>query len=389
MRQGTCFRTFAGALIAVVLAVFCFTVRTVAADNAEHTRATMRQIFEALGTAFSLSVDGQQFDDPANRPRILDALRVLSENAAQLETHGDHLKQSFGFLRHSVARDARATLAKYEQGQPMESRFLLHRLTENCFACHSRLPGPREFELGEQFVENVNIKRLPLKERARLEVATRQFRSALETYEAMFRSPSIPAAQIALMGAFEDYLKLCIRVCADFTRPIATLEAFRRRPDVPRSLADYIESWVGSLKELRLQQLEGDDLARARALIRDGQRRNRFPADRLGLVHFVVASSILHQFEATGPASKSRLSEAYYLLGVVESYISRSFWISETEFFLESAIRVDPGSPSAKKSYALLEEYIIVGYRGSSTLDLPPDVQAQLEELHTLVEGQR
>ena len=68
-------------------------------------------------------------------------------------------------------------------------------------------------------------------------------------------------------------------------------------------------------------------------------------------------------------------AEAYYLLGVAESYISRSHWISETEFFLETAIRTNPQSKTARKAYVVLEEYIVLGYSGSSGTHTPADVQ--------------
>jgi hypothetical protein len=81
------------------------------------------------------------------------------------------------------------------------------------------------------------------------------------------------------------------------------------------------------------------------------------------------------------------LAEAYYLLGVAESYISRTLWISETEFFLETAIRLAPTSGPALQAYAFLEEYVLAQHMGSSGLHLPADVRARLEELRRLVDG--
>lgn len=384
--------TFLYAFSAALLLVVCALPGGARLDPSDDparrgAQATMRQIFQTLTTAFTLSLNGQQFEDPANHPQILDALRALSQNATNLETHGQELNPSFGFLRRSLARDAREALKHYEEGDYKGSRFVLHQLTENCFACHSRLPSPRRFDLGKHFIEGIKIERLPLKDRVRLQVATRQFDAALEMYEAIFRSPSMAPAQMSLTGAFGDYLKLSLRVRNDFARAIATLEGFRQRPDMPRYLTDYIVSWVEALKELQHRKVRGDPLTRARTLIREGQSRNRFPADRQGLLHFVVASSVLHRYLDSGPTNKGQLSEAYYLLGVTESYISRSFWISETEFFLESAIRLDPKSPLAEKAYVFLEEYTIAGYTGSLGLDLPPDVRAHLEELRRLIDG--
>jgi hypothetical protein len=185
----------------------------------------------------------------------------------------------------------------------------------------------------------------------------------------------------------EDYLKIVLRVQGDFARAIATLEEFLSRPDVPADLRARLLSWVAALKELQPQGLTGEALARARALIEAGQHRNRFPADQPGLVHFVVASSLLHRYVDAQASTMQALVEAYYLLGVTESYISRTSWVTETPFFLEMAIRLDPGSSMAAKAYDLLNSYMLAAYTGSGGVHLPEEVQEYLEELRRLRQG--
>ena len=86
----------------------------------------------------------------------------------------------------------------------MSRRGSLQGLTETCFACHSRLPYLQRFDLGKRFLEEAHIENLPVPQRLKLEVATRQFDTALHTCEALFRSPAIAASDMWLMGVFED-----------------------------------------------------------------------------------------------------------------------------------------------------------------------------------------
>ncbi len=364
-------------------------IATAADPPAAHpeTRATMDQIFEALTTAFRDSLDEQRFQDPAHRKRVGAALRALADNAKRLQSHGRELNPSYDFLRRSLAEDAREIVLRYEQGSYEGARFLLHQLTEDCFACHSRVPSPRGFDLGRQFLETTDLANLTPEERVKLEVATRQFPAALATYERIFQDRSSPAAETSLSGAFEDYLKLVLRVGDDPARAAKTLARFRERSDVPRYLDRYLEGWIRSLHGLRPDVAPKQELARARELIRAGQLANFFPGDRQGLVHFVAASSLLHRRLERAKPGEADLSEIYYLLGVTESYISRSAWVSETEFFLESAVRSNPRSPFAERAYAFLEEYLVAGYTGSSGLHLPPETKALLKELHGLLGG--
>lgn len=376
----------------VILALLLTTLlqeRAVAEESTPRggVQATMHAFFRALTSAFPWSLDAQQFQAPEHRQRIHAALHALAQHAEHLETHGQEVPQSFGFLRRALARSAQDAAQRYAQGQYQQARFLLQGLTEHCFACHARLPNVQAFDLGKRFLAEINVDSLPLPQRVKLAVATRQFDTAVTTCEALLRSPTTTAADIWLMGIVEDYLKLVIRVRNDFPRAVATLEQFLARPDIPAALRDQLGSWVTALNELESHGALDDTLSRARTLIETGQRRNRFPADHQGFVHFVVASSLLHRFLTTPPADKSTLAEAYYLLGLTEIAISRTSWLTEAPFFLATAIRLDPTSAVAARAYDVLNTHILTEYTGSLGVHVPPEVQDSLEDLRRLRGG--
>jgi hypothetical protein len=104
-------------------------------------------------------------------------------------------------------------------------------------------------------------------------------------------------------------------------------------------------------------------------------------------VHCVVASSLLHRLLTTQPTDTSALVEAYYLLGIAETYISRTSWLSEAPFFLETAIRLDPTSAIAAMAYDVLNTYILTEYTGSLGTRVPSDVQEHLDDLRRLRGG--
>jgi hypothetical protein len=373
----------------LVLLTLCLSGQVMAEDSAPRgsVQTTMHEFFQALTSVFPWSLDAQQFQAPEHRQHIQAALQTLVQHAEQLETHGQDVPQSFGFLRRSLARSAHDAAERYAEGQYQQTRFLLQGLTENCFACHSRLPNLQPFALGQRFLAATNVTSLSVPQRLKLEVATRQFDAALTTCEALLRSPDIRAADIWLMGVFEDYLKIIIRVRNDFPRAMTVLAQFLERPDVPVVLRDQLLSWINALRDLQSHGPLDAALSRARTLIETGQRRNRFPADHQGFVYFVVASSLLHRFLATQPTPTSALAEAYYLLGITETYISRTSWLSEAPFFLETAIRLDPKSSVATQAYDVLNTYILTEYTGSLGTRVPSDVQEHLEELRRLRGG--
>ena len=348
-------------------------------------RPTMRSIFQSLTTVLPLSLSPETFQDADNRQRLHDALQALASHATRLTQHGAQVPADFDFLRRSLRDDAKSAFELFASGDFEESRFVLQHLTDNCFLCHSRLPSARPFPLGERFVAQLPMQELDPHQRMRLAVAARQFDVALSSCESLFGSLDIPAAQIDLMGLFEDYLRIAIRVRNDFPRAIRALKAFQQRPDVPQYLAHLLGVWIEALNDLQAEPNRESELTRARSLIQEGRNRNRFLADRQGMAHFALASGLLHRFVNTASRPKPELAEAYYLLGVAESYMSRTSWISETDFYLETAIRLAPASPYGQRAFLFLEEYLIMGYTGSSGLHLPSEIQQRLDELRDLV----
>ena len=89
---------------------------------------------------------------------------------------------------HRVGQDA---AQRYEQGQYQQARFALQQLTDQCFACHSRFTHPQSFDLGKRFLTTLPLAQLSLRDQVRLAVATRQFDTALETCETLFRSTTM------------------------------------------------------------------------------------------------------------------------------------------------------------------------------------------------------
>jgi hypothetical protein len=251
--------------------------------------------------------------------------------------------------------------------------------------CHSRLPSPGDAPLARGFAARADVSRLDPLERARLDIATRQFGDALDTLETAFTSTEF--APYELLGPLTDYLTICVRVVQDPARPVPVLQRLRRREDLWSALRSDVEAWARYLPELAARPPGPDPVDQAQKLIAEGRQLILFPSDRRALVHYVFASKLLHNHVATQREPGPELARAYYLLGVAESRIGPNFWISQAEFYLETAVRMAPGSDVARDAYALLEEETFAGYTGSGGLQLPDEVERHLRELRQLLEA--
>jgi hypothetical protein len=359
-----------------------------AEPNAAQTREIMHEVFGALKRVLPLSLDDRKFADPARRPEIAQSLATLSRNAQRLSEHGAGHGQGFVFLSRSLAREAAEIERRYAAGRFQEAQFELHEFTENCVACHSRLPDPDDADLSSRFMDEAEIAALPLPERANLAMATRQFERALTAQEGMLTAREFDVGSIDLLGYLDDYIEVNVRVKRDFERPARALEAFAKRPDVRAGLRSDLKQWVTDLRSFGSRPaVEGLDAARK--LAEDTAAGAGRGGEHALLVRFEVASGALLRYVASLPDGDPRAAPAYYWLGVIESRVGRSFWLSQTEPYLEAAIRLAPADPLAPKAYALLEEFVVGGYTGSSGEHVPADVSAWLAELKGLVAQSR
>jgi hypothetical protein len=354
------------------------------AAGADATRATMGRIVDSMAFVLPLATSDDRFADPAQHKAIQAALEALAAEGAKVEGHGRGRDPGFGFLARSLARDTREIRDRFAAGRRDEARFLLLELSDHCAACHSRLPDAREHPVGRRLVDDPRVAALAPDERVNLEVATRQFDRALAGYEALFADPARPPADLDLEGQVDGYLEVVVRVQNDPERALRTFSALAQRKDLPPALRENVAAWIASLRALRGRSFPGAPLAEARALVAEAQDVSRHPDDRSALVLYLAASGILHRFSA-GEPSRAELAEACYLLGVIESRVGRSFWLSQTEFFLEQAIRLAPQKPFANDAYELLEEFLISGYGGMQASELPPEPRARLDELRGLI----
>jgi len=358
------------------------------APNEEQTRERMAEIFAAMRFLLPLSLDEQAFEDPAHSPAIRNALALLDESSASLAQHGASREVSFSHLARSLSIDARDIHERYDQGHVREARYLVQTLAETCVACHSRLPAASDAPRSEAFMDDALVEKLPSAQRAKLAYATRQFDEALALYEAVLADPSFPANDIDLEGHLDDYLELAIRVRGEPARALAALKRFTTRQDLSPTLRGEVRHWIDSLQRLTVRGPVTSPIDVARAAIDRAEAGQPDVDERDSLVDLLDASALLHRFLADGRPPHSDQAEAYYLLGVIETRIGRSFWLSQAEAYLETAIRLAPGEPIAKDAYVLLEDFLVAGYSGSGGTFVPRDIREKLELLRKISEGE-
>ena len=166
--------------IAVLMIAGVAAAGIVASAGAQSTATPMRDLFRTLLDLLPYSFEADSWESVAHSNQIENSLAALAERASAIEEHGMGLNASYGRARSSLAADAVEAFESHVAGDLRMSRFLIQNITENCFACHSRLPAGEIPTLGMELREAIDIATLEPEERLRLLTATRQFTQVLD-----------------------------------------------------------------------------------------------------------------------------------------------------------------------------------------------------------------
>jgi len=349
----------------------------------QSVRPIMHQVLDALAYLLPLSMAEKNALSDLDEGLVRTQVDRLQASASTLASHAQQRDPEFVLLAKSFGHSVKEVRYAFESDFTVQSRYALLDLTQTCVACHSRLPSDGALPIGERLMARMDIDRLDRTDVARLYVATRQFEDGLEQFEQILLDNEVSAVDIDIDGTLIRYLSLSISILQNVDRPLATLNRFLERDDVPYYLRRHVAVWQRSMRELESLVAAEPSLALARMLFDTGSALAGFPVGREALIYDLVAASLLRRgLEAVDLHEGEEIAEAYLMLGIITL---RSFEanaaVPQVEFLLASAIEAAPFTEQAKDAYALLEEIAYVDLAGIAESTHPLLDMKSLREL--------
>ena len=373
------------ARITILPLILLLVLESAFAQTGENIKRPMWNAFEAISYLLPVSLRGIDIQ-VEDIPLVREQVDQLLASSSALADHGKAREAEFGLLAYSFEEAVNRTKSAFDDERYMDAYFSLSDMTQNCVACHSRLPDSSDFLLGQKLFARMDTGMLNPEEIADLYLATRQFDSALLKLEAIVHDPDADPIDLDLDGIWIDYLQIGLAVKQDVKRVRANLIKFLQRDSLPLYIRGHVESWLDSIEELTADLKAAPSLARARTIFDEATAMTLVPAGRDRAVHDIVASSMLRRLlEAGGAGDPDAVSEAYYLLGVVALRTLRlKPAVPEMELLLASAVRAAPDSKFAERAYLLLEEFSYADYLDFGEGSVP-DTDEKVRELRALV----
>lgn len=375
-------------LLLIVLPAALVTLAAGSAAADSETRRIMQNVADSLEVLLPLSLDSDVFLDSDNREIVMKHLAQLEASADGLADHGVAESLDFQLTAAAFARVAGRIQTNFQYLHPEEARYFLMDLTQHCVACHSRNAAGRDFPLAGALTRYLAEQPLGERERARLQLALRQFDGAMDTWEDIFSDSAVEPVDMSLDGNFVEYLTVAVRVREAFERAGRQLRAVAKRDDIPFYLRRRLQAWIDDLEAAERDSQQALTMKRARERFQRPDVRPGLLWNDAQLVSDLILSAGLERLVDSPDAdlSPALRAEAYYMLGILEARsIGLYSALPSMERFWEAAIRTAPASPYAVEAYALLEESAATSFSGGLPFEQTDEVFARLAELRELI----
>lgn len=218
---------------------------------------------------------------------------------------------------------------------------------------------------------------------------TRDYESALTSFANYLKSDERTLERDA--SAFDRVLVITAEVLADPLMASEVLAAMQKQLDPEGSISRYVTDWVRALGRLSADRgTLASPLDKKSVSELDTYLDREWPAIQASLAwpeqdaYWVVIRSELNRFLSQG-AKASEVPKLLYWLAVSDRALQYRFYSSLSKGYLEQCILAHPRDPYARRCLEEYEMLILVSFSGSMGTFVPPEVQAQLNQLRRLV----
>jgi len=376
-------------IICVALVIIGLACRVAFAEKAPpKTREIMDQFLEQLTALKPFMVSEQKFVDPKNELEISQHLKQFTK-AAKTAAHDPALNaENFKFSRAILEKHIADTERTFRLGNKYFARWQLASTASICMTCHTQMRST------DQTFENfVNHKVFKSEfDQAEFLFATRGFDKAFALYDKLITDyPKNDASPEEVERALERQLTYYTRLTRDLSGGLTKFKSYQSNTKLPEFIKRNLSAWVQQLEGLSKQKSLAPKSSKAEDILAFAKKNIKskvavFDSSNPKLVTYLYVSGILYEFLNKHPQSAA-VPDVLYWLSFCDRSVNSSFFYSLADLYLRECVTNYPKSPIARKCYKEFEEATIFGFTGSAGTNVPPEVQADLDELKKLLDG--
>jgi tetratricopeptide (TPR) repeat protein len=334
----------------------------------------------------------KKMTDPANDAEIKTYLKGLSE-AVKTAKHEPKLqKPMFKVSREALEEHIYETERVFKVGNKTYARMMLQSTLSVCMSCHTQIPtASKNFE-SLNFTDQLT----PPFDQAEFLFATRQFDKAHELYDKAIRGfPENKLASYSLEDAIERQVAYFSRIKRDPSGGRDYLQSLLKQKKLPVHITKNVEAWAALFNEWSREKTpdmktisEADLKKYVTKSLKPELWDKMVDANNPRVMTHLKISGLLYEYLTYHPQTEL-MPEILYWLAQCDRALNNNFFYSLADMYLRECITNYPKHPIALNCYQDYEDATIAGYTGSSGVNVPTDVLAELNKMKAQMQKAR
>ena len=354
------------------------------------TKKTMQDFLVTLTALKAYISSDAEFINQKNYASILKGLKELSTAAKNTKHDPKLLQENFKFSRQVLEDHLVETERVFGTGNKIYARWMMNSTLGICVSCHSQIPTNSR-QKSPFLVSKVYSSDFY---QADFLFATRDFEGASQIYRKLIKDyPKSGANFERLELSVGRELSYCLRIKRQLPVCRERIKDFLKNKELPESISKRLNGWDGQLakwSEIELpnpkstKEAEINKFAEVNLSSEAYQTAGSFAEKKV--ISYLLVSGILFEYLQSHPLGANE-PDILYWLAKTDRELNNTFFYSLADLYLRECILKFPAHPTALKCYDEYKEEMILGYTGSSGVNIPADVSDDLKQLKGFIDS--
>jgi hypothetical protein len=383
-------------ILVTAMLSFCLQAQT---PRPGETKKVMNEVFNSFSDLMDLNYPLDEFIAGKNDEKIKTHLEII-RNVFNKSNHNKTFTQvGFRPSYDTIIDYLDLTIESFKSGQKQFAHARISGLPNVCLSCHGQLTD----SYSSQF--KIRLSKIDAKkfggdfEYAHYLLALRSTQKAGDLFEKFIQNETKNSKNIRGVSsgaridtALRKILTIHTRYSPDIKTAIKVLKRIQKKNEFEKSYQNQLESWSTQLKEF-------EKIPKEMFRPKDDETVHRFIQSKLDLIvknnytvddgSFDVALSVgagaFYYYLNQNPNTEMA-PELLYWIALYDRRMNNNLFYSISELYLTECVKRYPKSPFAKRCYDEYENSLMIGFSGSSGVNLPPEEEKKLKNLKKLLQ---
>lgn len=353
----------------------------------ERDKREWRAKMTALNVALNETMPFLYPDPVQDRKGLAEKVKKVYDLTRDLDLQTNHAVKApdddpaLPYIANLFRQDVERAYISIKEGHEEYAKGVLRSSISYCIACHTRTKSGVEFPLMQAF--NKSMKSASWIEKIEFQAASRQFDAALADVTGKLKDKGgLLVNSLDLERAARVALSIAVRVKKDPDRAALLAQATAESPNSSVPMKEAAKVWIRDIKEW--QSAKDVQYKNASEMLKAATELIKAPSEPVAFAHrdvrYLRATVLMHELLKKYPKGPE-VPEALYIIGrSYDAIRDLGLWSLHEMYYLACVNRA-PHTALAEKCFALYEDSIVLGYSGSSGVNVPAAIRHHLRDV--------